>query len=556
MNQSNNDENNDNIMNQNTNNQIHNISNKTSQELITKIQDIIDKHSNDANLLKLFLSNLESLEENTIEQYKTIQERELRKTILDSEKDCFVKMFLSKYQFYHISDSDIFIEYFKNNDEIMSYCIVNENDIWCLIYKEIKQFNDILHVWKQKIRIEIISKIKKTSLLNAIPDTNTIQRILNLFSACITPNKEYSKYLLSIIGDSLHKKQIDNIYIIDTQLNNFLQYLQHLISNFVRCNFHTNFKLKYYNQNYEKIRIIRHNENIDKTFLWQSQINDHIFDIIAVSAHYSNRFQNNETFILDNCYCNETQSHVLYLKNNTKYSIVNDFSKSYIDSTNSLNINITHNEMIYLFKQYLLELNLPKIMFHSEFIQELKKTYDYNEDENIFVNVTSNRLSYVKIIMDFINSTFIPIDDVISNKTICDNHYYEVSEILDIFKQWKSNNEYYKDIQLNYSHINEKLFSSIITHFYNFEIKNDRYIFGQMCTLWNKIDDLTNYKNTPNDSITSIVNNENYDFINGTNNDNNNEILNNYKLYCSITKHNNLEKIVSKNYFEEIFPNV
>jgi hypothetical protein len=387
-----------------------------------------------------------------------------------------------------------------------------------------------------------------------------------LFGVCILPNKDYAKYLLTIIGDAIHKKQNDNVYIVDNQLYNFLHYLQHLINNFVRCNFLSSFKLKYYNQTYDKIRILRQNENIDKTFLWDSQINTYIFDIIVVACYHSNRYQNNETFIQFNCYCNETQNHVLYLKYKSKQDIVESFCNAYLETHNNLEMNITFKEMIYLFKQYVSELNFPKLMFHQELLSELKNKISYDDELQIFHNVTSNKLVYIKNVLNFIDSTFIDIENYTLNTDIQEKHYYEISELLDLFKLWNVNSNNIENITGNSgvsqshsmsSFITEKQFINILYHFYNITIEEQRFLYNKICTLWNKVEDIKKYKQnlTIHDNIVPINNCMDYSIINDKNTnvntfeeENNNT---NYFTYCKYTKDNNY-KAVSKNYFYNI----
>jgi hypothetical protein len=109
--------------NNNINNDIienHNTEDKTyfQNNILSQIIQIIDNHKDDINMLKLLNNNLAFFEQNNIEQNKIIQERELRKNILENEKKIFVDYFLSKYNFYYIADSDIFITFINKNNGI------------------------------------------------------------------------------------------------------------------------------------------------------------------------------------------------------------------------------------------------------------------------------------------------------------------------------------------------------------------------------------------------------------------------------------------------------
>ena len=69
--------------------------------------------------------------------------------------------------------------------------------------------------WKGKIRHSIIKQIKDTPFNQCIPETNTIQSIINEFYPCLFHNKNHLKYFLTIIGDTLLKKNTHLIHIID-----------------------------------------------------------------------------------------------------------------------------------------------------------------------------------------------------------------------------------------------------------------------------------------------------------------------------------------------------
>ena len=77
--------------------------------------------------------------------------------------------------------------------------IINKSDYKNIIHVDNKMF----------IKIKILKEIKeKNSIYDNIPESETIQEIINFLTPTIFPNKEYSKYFLITIGDIILKNII------------------------------------------------------------------------------------------------------------------------------------------------------------------------------------------------------------------------------------------------------------------------------------------------------------------------------------------------------------
>ena len=69
--------------------------------------------------------------------------------------------------------------------------------------------------WKHKTNTTILKRIKEKSPLNAIPESATIQSVINMLCPLLFNTREQVKYFLTIIGDCLLAKTSFNlIYII------------------------------------------------------------------------------------------------------------------------------------------------------------------------------------------------------------------------------------------------------------------------------------------------------------------------------------------------------
>jgi hypothetical protein len=491
--------------------------------ILNDVDLLIEKHKND----KFFISKLREYIKNSekyIENTKNICDIRInRKFELQNEKKKFIERFLNKNNIQYLSHSDLFIYY-----DYFNFLQLDESKIWSDIYSCVSK-NKKLIPWKQKIRIQIISQIKKNGInFNIIPESYTIQKILEIFQSVCCETKDSSKYLLTHIGDSILRKTNDKVVLINREFVYFLQELERKLNKFIKCNFLSNFKVKYHGHDYQKTNVLKNNNNVTKEYLWNNLIKDNIFNIIFVSIHYSNRFKNSNHFIENISICEKTKNDILYLNNNSKENIICDFKNKFLQDAKELknknSLSITKNEILYLFNLYLKEQKLPKIMFHNDVLCELEKYYKYNNEKYIFYNLTCSKLEYINSFLEFIKNqcSFKYENNINLNKNI---YNYEVSELLQIY------NDYSK------KQISEKKILDIIRFFYNDDIKNenlfienDKYIKGIFCKLWNKKEDLKNF-------YFDCIKNEAQ------------ETYTNYNKWCN---KNNKKYIVSKSYFSNV----
>jgi hypothetical protein len=527
-----------------------------------QIDKLLEEKGNDNIFIELLESNILSLEDTINLKKKTLVEREQRKIELDKQKQLFIEEFLDECNYYYLPDIDRFIVYKvhinDNNYQLQDICsisdedsdlenykktelysfeLINENKIWIRISRKLKNYENLL-IWKQKVRNEVISKLKKNNLLYySIPESSTIQRVLSIFSSTITTNKELSKYLLTILGDALYKKHSDDIYFVNNDLYKALNVLQYNINKYCKCLFLSNFKTKYHNQNYDNIRYIKSNTNIDKTYIWEQLFKSHIFDIISVSCHYSSRFGSAENYLNEYCISISEIEHILYTKNRTKESIINEFDKEYLERNNVLTIK--PKEVYYLWKDYLIEHNLPNTIYLNDLLGYLDEKYETKE--NVYIKLTSPKLKYIQKILDFVNEELIIIKEIdneydYEKETICESETiytgkynmlkfiepdnYELGEIYQVFQHWKTINN-------KYVNINETIFLNVLKHFCdNILIEDNKYFYGVELRSWNKKNDVNIFLKE------------------------NDKTKLKYSVYCNWCKNNNKKFIVSKSYFD------
>lgn len=148
--------------------------------------------------------------------------------------------------------------------------------------------------------------------------------------------------------------------------------------------------------------------------------------------------------------------------------------------------------MLFVWKKYLDEHNLPNILLHDTLLDRLKSQINFNDEGEYFIGVTSIIIPMVAEFIDFWDSSI----------TENINTEYEIDEISGLFKKWTSK---------KFNDIEDSLILELIRHLYvntdgNIHIDDDKYIVNIKCELWDKtqevIDSLTFFKDEYSQEIT------------------------------------------------------
>ena len=130
--------------------------------------------------------------------------------------------------------------------------------------------------------------------------------------------------------------------------------------------------------------------------------------------------------------------------------------------------------MLYLWKCYLEEINIPNVIFSSTLKSLLKDKLDYNEISEVFYNYTSIGLPLVSNFLKFWEETIIEDNN---------EYYFEIDELCLLFKQWGKKTQPIKE---------EKLIN-LIKHFFSETIIEEKFIYGISSSIWNKREDIINF---------------------------------------------------------------
>ena len=451
------------------------------------------------------------------------------------ERQYFINKFLCSMEniFYYVETNDIFIHYDLNH-----YKIFEEDSLRSQIYNEIMQQHPSLSKYKFDIETEIINELKKETLFNCIPESSTIQNVINCLMTVFFDIKESAKYFCCVLGDFILEKNVEQVYCINGEILEFLILFEKTILNrlgnigLVNSNrFVCDKVLNTCKLNEHRVIYSRTNSKIS---LWTEFLNKYAIDICAVCIHYSKRYLNSEKYIASN---DKKLENILYLKNNSVKKMVQQFSLKNFKS--DLQKTITYENMEYLWYTYLKNEYLPTDIISNKEFHFLMQSACYSNIPNAGNN-KDDQTSYLCITHpDNGNITNVKqfLDEKLENN---DSDQLEISELVEIYIEYAATRPPL-NISCTTNMLNETAMLDIVSYFTNFNIINDgKTIDGISCSLWNKKGELSSFielvKTLHNDKTKEIT--ENISF---------NEI---YTKYCKYISHTgNVNKIVTKSYF-------
>ena len=478
------------------------------ENIFVKITQLYNKHKKSPKTLEKLTYYIEKQLPALLDKYNA---QEKRRIYLERESKRYINSFLSnaELQYFYIKSTDTFIEY-----DGCDYKIIPEDNLWFKILNDITEKKTLLE-WKQQIKSQIIEKIKNKKILVSIPESQTIQNMINFFTPILFSNKEKVKYFFAIVGDNILGKSSQNNYFVQEKSKDFFEILENLSGYYFdnNLNITNNFKFKYRGQSYNTSRLIYFNNNIKNKSVWFSFIKENFLNFIVLCSHYSTRYVNAENYCLQRN--NSFKKEIYFLKNNTKEQVVNNFIQKYTDDCSGNKVHST--DMQFLWNMFLKEKNIENIIYKVELENILRNKLTYNSGH--YLNINTSYEDKIKIFKTFFDKHIIYDDD-------------DELEISEIHKIFQNNNE---------CNISENLLEELIGHYTSYRSDDGKTIKNISCNLWDKQQEILEaFENKFNKMEISQSVTNNYISIYDT-----------YILYCKYSNNNNKILTVSKKYFEK-----
>lgn len=487
------------------------------------IQDLFKKYEDDdymkSRMHQYICNRLPKIFETIHKTHVTSQTYEEH---MQNNQETFIQNFLHINKYYYVPASEKFFVY--DNEH---YSTISEDDILHNVLTSISKNKQLL-AWKKSTKIQMMCKIKNNLLIKSIPNSETIQNVLDLLYPSFFSTKSEAKYFLTILGDAIFKKNGQLFHFIISKAKGFLQELNNYSQIYIGANILNTFKHKYYEHEYANCRLIKISENIKNEILWRPFLSGHFIDIICVASHYSIRYNSSDEYILST---NDTLTdYVFYLKDKTQPMIVDIFINEYIKvspPSEESGSQVSWKNILYLWKHFLDKQRLPFVVFQQNLKQIIVQKFSniYNETTDSFHGICSKYMPTIHKFLQFWDDTM----------TICDNEFdLEIEEIMMLFKRWATIND------IIFNNINESELVDVINYYYpKTEIEDNKYIHKIKSSLWNKKEDI-------NISL-ELFKNE----IETTSSLSNISFYDTYEFYCKLQRSNALSMIVSKQYFEK-----
>ena len=457
-------------------------------ECVSKLYEKYENHPYMKDAAYNYICNrLPSILEN-IE--KTHAERAQRLEELTVEQDFFINYFLSNTRYFYLPATESFFYY--DGDKYKQY---SEDDVLYNILSSISRDQQLMS-WKHKTKVSVMKRIKDNHLYNSIPESTTIQRVLNMLYPSVFHNKNEAKYFLTVLGDNIHRKEISGqvIHIVPSVFKNLINHLNAMCQMWFGSNLAQSFKFKYHAEhNYANIRIINTSSSIylNDTVWINKMLNENGLDLLCVACHYSNRYHNSDNYVAKYSNDDVFYKSVFHLKDMSPEILVSVFIGEYlrvvpnpakITSGSGVVLgevsfgasSISWKNMMYLWKHFLEARRLPNVVISTKLRQELMVslgTY-YRESDESFYGINSKYLPSVCKFIQFWEDTM-EVDET--------EIEFEVSEISSLFNRWC---EMRKEPSF---HISEKQVVDLITFFYpDVELDQDKFVYKMRCSMWNK----------------------------------------------------------------------
>ena len=528
----------------------------TIASLINKYQD--NKYA--LGRINSYMSHLPSYIESDLNNYIKRQQHSAMVSELLRE---FVDNYIYTNNYWYCVSSEIFYKY----DEL-NYFTYREDTILYEISYLINRNNQLIN-YKNRIKHMIIREIKERNILDSIPDTSTIQLVINNMLPLFLNNKTYVKYFLIVIGDLILKKDEEYSFLIDTSYKRFIKMLSDLAYQYFGTNHFTNIKYGYHELQ-RKCRIIyadknvlanRYNNTIENLLSnLNSKNNNNFLDVFIVAVYYSNRYESSDKFIdSDECEKDIAQNILLLDNNNTliierfiidsiqSTSITSTTSTTSITSTTTINDDrennkITNKNMQYLWKLFLIDNNLPSINFISHLKCILREKIEYSQQHDAYLGVTSKKLPLISNFLEFWNTTiFYTESEFIEDSDLG----LEISEVAALFKYWLNiNNRNISNVA-----ITERSILDLINYYYeDVHIEDEKYLQCISNILWDKKSSILDFfKYCKKDYLDSLQIQQDQTIIKKSTINTNNL----YTQYCKWCKSTSKKFVVGKHYFQK-----
>lgn len=434
------------------------------EKIVATVTELKQKYAHDSFLhskIEHYICNqlpmlLESMD-------KSRNERIVRHDEMSAEQETFIRTFLNTNKCFYVSSSDSYFMY-----DGVHYTHITEDALLHSILSSISKDRGNLMSWKYKTKALIMKHIRETSVAQCIPESCTIQAVLNALCPMYFSSKTEAKYFLTILGENILKSVSGLVHLatsktLITQLNAFSQL-------WFGTNLNQSFKYKHYaDQTFVGIRQINiiANKDADNSALSYNIKNALGLDLLCVACHYADRFGGSDAYL--NTDDTLITSVCALQSQESPSNLVKKFASELKPNPDSV---VSWKNMHYLWKLYLERAHLPSAVNQPKLRALLTDSLSgtYNESSDCFEGISSVYLPGVQDYLNFWNTQMVFDANEIE---------IEIGEIVVLYKN-------HTGISMN-----EKQMINLLRFYYpEIDIDQDKYIYKMRCLLWDKRADI------------------------------------------------------------------
>ena len=399
---------------------------------------------------------------------RAFAEREERKDRLEKGSEENIDGFLSQgRQYLYVPLSELFIIYDGTH-----YKLTTESQLVHAALSGISSSSSFASLipWKHKIKNLLVRRVKDTSPLATIPESDTIQFVLSHISPTLFQSREEGKYFLTVIGDSILKKSTELVHFISSTAKPLIMAIQGHVRDHFKSGVHVDmtFKHKYYDHRYPNCRILNCNESAGIRSCWDNFIKTNILDIVVVATHYSRRYGSSDHFLEAHCRTDAVKERVRFLADmGTAPTIVSHFLSGI--EPGGVTDTIDSDEMHYLWFRYISSRSLPHIISKKNLKEMFTSRINYDAETDRYCGLVSPALQKVHAVQSFWNATIeVDADDEL-----------DMSEFHSLMRDWSSHLD-------NPTTVDEEDLLPILSHFYLRYVSGCRHLIGIRSSSWDK----------------------------------------------------------------------
>jgi hypothetical protein len=371
---------------------VHNIIETKLKKHVEILNMLHEKYKNDDYMLKRLDININALvyvlNDNDRQHNSNID----RIQLLINKQTIFIEKYLSENVYFYTQHNNCFYEYKNNHYNQMHY-----DDVIYKILSALRR-EPIVKFWKYKTQKKILTQIKKKHLYNSIPSVITQESIIKTIVPSLFNTKNNAKYFLTIIGDIIQKKIINEKFLISKKTKQIIYNLSNILFNTIGVTtINKYFVSKYHiNHGFNNYRLFTNgtNDNIGQKINYNTL---NVIDFICVSCYYSNLYNNSDNYVMNHSN-NDFKKYTLYLKNKTPNKLINSFCKKYFIINDNVIENNTNDEdatnnikwscMYKLWKEYLNSLKMSNIIYSDYLKITLSNILNYDKNTDTFLNIS------------------------------------------------------------------------------------------------------------------------------------------------------------------------